>query len=133
MTKLIAVLMVVGVLYAGWELFFYWERVKNEEAEQKKAATTAVVPEQLEGMPFTLEDTLRKAEAQGPAGMANFLKTYARSLHDPRKAWIELDYCQMLAREDTSAAKKLFAEIKARTPQNSPIMPRIKQLERTYE
>src|SRR5579859_7265702 len=101
MTKLIAAVIIVAVLYGGWELFFYWERVKNEqESEKKKAVATAVVPEQLPGMPYQLESTLQAARTQGTAGLANFLKTYGRSLQDPRKAWIELDYCQMLARED---------------------------------
>ncbi len=134
MTKLIAALIIAAVLYGGWELFFYWERVKNEEEDQKKhAVATAVVPENLPGMPYQMENTLRAAQAQGAAGLASFLKTYGRSLQDPRKAWIELDYCQLLAREDTAAAKRLFADVKNRTPQNSPLWPRIKQLEKTYE
>ena len=30
-------------------------------------------------------------------------------------------------------AKKVFAEVKARTPENSPVYRRIKDLEKTYE
>lgn len=134
MTKLIALVFIVAVLYGGWELFFYWERVKNEEEEtKKKAVATALIETQLPGMPYQLENTLQAAKAQGTEGLRNFLKNYGRTLQDPRKAWIELDYCQMLSHEDTAEAKRLFAEVKARTPQTSPIWPRIKQLEKTYE
>jgi hypothetical protein len=52
---------------------------------------------------------------------------------DPRLAWIELDYVVMLSPSDPVEAKKLFAQIKKRTPADSPIMPRIRSLEKTYE
>jgi hypothetical protein len=134
MTKLIAALMVLAVLYGGWELFFYWEKVKNEEETQKKQnAAAMVVGEDLAGMPQQLEPTLRAAETQGAAGLRNWLKTYGRSIQDPRKAWIELDYCLLIAREDPSEAKRLFAEVKNRTPESSPVWPRIKKLEKAYE
>src|SRR5436309_8390837 len=99
MTKLIGVVILVAVLYGGWELFFYWEKVKNEEEIQKKQAATAiVVGEQLEGMPQQWEPVLKAAEAKGAAGIKNFLKQYGPSIHDPRKAWIELDYCLLISR-----------------------------------
>lgn len=134
MTKVIAVLMLVAVLYGGWELFFYWERIKNEEEVQKKqAAAEVVVGEQLSGMPQQLEPALKAAEGQGAAGLRNFLKTYDRLLQDPRKAWIELDYCLLISREDPSEAKRIFASVKGRTPETSPVWPRIKKLEKAYE
>ena len=134
MTKLIAAVIIIAILYGGWELFFYWEKVKNEEEHQKKqAAAAVVVGEDLSGMPQQLEVTLKAAEAQGTAGLKNWLKTYGRSIQDPRKAWIELDYCLLLSREDPSEAKRLFAEVKSRTPESSPVWPRIKKLENAYE
>ncbi len=36
MTKVITALILVAFLWGGWELFFYWERVKNQEETQKK-------------------------------------------------------------------------------------------------
>lgn len=134
MTKLIAAVIVVAVLYGGWELFFYWERVKNEEDEQKKkSVAVAVHPEELPGMSPELENSLRAAQSQGAEGLRNFLKAYASRLQDPRKAWIELDYCQMVARENTAEAKRVFAEVKHRTSHTSPIWPRIEQLAKTYD
>ena len=137
-TKLIAAAIIIAVLWGGWELFFYWERVKNDqENEKKQAAAAAVVGESLEGFPGRgqqqLEATLRTAQAQGVNGMRNWLKLYGPVIQDPRKAWIELDYCLMLSRENPVEAKRIFAEVKARTPPDSPVWPRIKQLEKTYE
>jgi hypothetical protein len=134
MTKLISAVIILAALYGGWELFFYWERVKNEqETHQKEAAAAIVVGENLSGVPQPLEATLKAAEAQGAAGLRNWLKTYSRSIQDPRKAWIELDYCLLISRENPSEAKRLFAEVKNRTPESSPVWPRIKKLEKAYE
>jgi hypothetical protein len=84
-------------------------------------------------MPPQMEPTLKAAESQGAAGLRNWLKAYGRSIQDPRKAWIELDYCLLISKENPSEAKRLFAEIKSRTLESSPVWPRIKQLEKTYE
>jgi hypothetical protein len=132
-TKLIAALIIVVVLFGGWELFFYWEKIKNEEAAQKKqAAAEIVMGEQLPGMPSQLEASLRVAESQGAAALKTWLKTYGKAIQDPRKTWIELDYCVLISKAYPGDARKLFAEIKARTPESSPVWPRIKKLEKTY-
>ena len=134
MTKLIAVLIIVAVLYGGWELFLYWDKVKNEEqTAQKQAAAAMVVGDQLPGVPYTLASTLQAAQQQGAVGLKNWLKTYDRVIQDPRKAWLELDYCVEVASEDPAEARRVFAAVKQRTPPSSPVWPRIKQLERTYE
>ena len=134
MTKLIAALIIVAVLYGGWELFFYWERVKNEEETQKKqAAAETVMGDQLPGMPYQLDSSLRTAQNQGATGLRNWLKAYGDKIQDPRKAWIELDYCLAVSREDPSEARRVFADVKKRTQSTSPVWPRIKRLEKTYE
>lgn len=134
MTKVIAAVILLAVLFGGWELFFYWEKVKNEEETQKKQSAAAIVAgEQLPGMPEELQPALKAAESRGPEGLKNFLKTYGRRIQDPRKAWIELDYCLMITREDPSEARRLFADVKKRMDPTSPVWPRIKKLERTYE
>ena len=84
-------------------------------------------------MPPELQLSLEAAEKQGAPALANWLRTYNRYLEDPRKAWIELDYCVMVARNDPSAARQVFHNVKDRTPPSSPVWPRIKELERSYE
>lgn len=134
MTKLIGILIILAVLYGGWNVFLYWERVKNEkETAKKEAVAAAITGERLEGLPQPLEASLAAAQSQGAAGLRAWLKTYGQMVHDPRKAWIELDYCVMVSREDPSDARRTFAAVKERTPPTSPIWPRIRQLQSTYE
>jgi hypothetical protein len=39
----------------------------------------------------------------------------------------------MIARDNPAEARRIFAEVKKRTPEKSPIMPRIKKLEDAYK
>src|SRR5262249_15893192 len=130
MTKLIAALIIVVVLYAGWHLFLYWEQVKNEEENTKKQEAAArVVGDQLPGLPDNVDRSLRAAQQasqqQGAAALRNWLKAFDKQVLDPRKAWIELDYCVLVAREDPAEARRVFAAVKQRIPPSSPVWPRI--------
>jgi len=134
MTKLIAIVIVLLVLYGGWNLFLYYDRVKNEEATAKQEQAAAVVTEgQLSGVPQPLETSLAAAREQGAAGLTNWLKTYAQMIQDPRRAWIELDYVVLLSRSNPAEARRIFADVKQRTGPTSPVWQRIKQLQQTYE
>jgi len=77
--------------------------------------------------------SLQAAKKQGASGLRTWLKSYGQMVQDPRKAWIELDYCVMVSREDLPEARRVFAEVKARTSPASPVWPRVKDLEKTYE
>ncbi len=134
MTKLIAALILIAVLMGVYQLFLYYDRIKNEEAAAKKeAAASVVVPEQLPGMPSQLENSLQAAQKEGAAALKAWLKTYDTVVQDPRRAWIELDYCLLVSRSDPAEARRVYAAVKERTPPSSPIWPRLKQLEKTYE
>ncbi len=134
MTKLIAALIIVLVCFGVWELFLYWEKVKNEEeTKQKQDASALVIGDQLQGLPQTLEPSLQDARKRGAAGLKAWLKANGSSVEDPRKAWIELDYCVAVAREDPTEARRVFAAVKERIGPASPVWPRMKQLEKTYE
>lgn len=134
MTKVISVLIIVLLLWGGWEMFFYWEKVKNQEEIQKKQeASETQLGDQLRGMPYQLEASLRTAQEHGADGLRNFLKAYGTNIQDPRKAWIELDYCVLVSRENPSEARRVFKEVKSRTDSSSPVWPRIQRLEKTYE
>ena len=135
MTKLIAIFMIVLALFGGWRLFLYWDQVKNDEETARKQAAATVITSgtQLPGLPQQLEPTLDAAEKQGAVGLKNWLKTYKMNVKDPRKAWIELDYCVAISRDDPAEARRVFALVKGRLPPSSPVWPRVKQLEKTYE
>jgi hypothetical protein len=134
MTKVIAAFIIVVALYGGWHFFLYWERVRDEkEAKQKQAAAAVVSGDQLPGLPDKLAPLLENAKKHGATGLRTWLKNYGRMVQDPRKAWIELDYCVLVSREDLPEARRVFAEVKARTGPSSPVWPRVKDLEKAYE
>jgi hypothetical protein len=134
MTKLIVIFIIAICLFGGWRLFLYWDQVNHENEEAKKQESSEIVTgSQLGGLTQQLDRSLDAAQREGAAGLRNWLKTYGPRIQDPRKAWIELDYCVAVARENPSEAKRVFAEVKSRTPANSPVYPRIKKLESTYE
>ena|SRR5438477_10416464 len=133
-TKLIAAVIIVAVLFGGWNLFLYWEKVRDEkESVRKQAAVAAVAGDNLPGLPYGLEQGLRAAQSQGAVGLRNWLKTNGHLVQDPRKAWLELDYCVMVARDDPAEARRVFAAVRERTGPTSPVWPRVKQLAPTYE
>jgi hypothetical protein len=132
MTKLIAAAILLLVIYLAYHLFLYWERVRDERDLQEAAAKAVVRPESLPGLPYQLEASLQAAQRQGVNVFRKWLELYGPMIEDPRKAWIELDYCLLLARDNPREARRVFAEVRKRIPTNSPVYPRIKQLEKTY-
>ena len=134
MTRLITILIVIVVLFIGYHLFQYWTQVKNEDEYAQKQTTAQVVRgDQLTGMPFELQQSYDAAQKRGADGLRDWLKAYGAKILDPRKAWIQLDYCLLVSREDISEAKRVFAEVKQRTSKSSPVWPRIKEMEKTYQ
>lgn len=134
MTKLITAFIIIAVCYCGYHLFVYWESVRDEEEnQQKQAAGLAIQGESLPGMPQQLNESLRAAQQHGNAALRAWLKTYGPAVQDPRRAWIEMDFCVAIARDDPAEARRIFASVKQRTPPSSPIWPRVKQLEKSYE
>ena len=134
MTKIIAACIIIIALFGGWHLFLYWEKVRDEkETKQKQQAATVVQGDQLPGLPDKLAPSLDAAKKKGAAGLRTWIKNYGRLVQDPRKAWIELDYCVLVSHEDLPEARRVFAEVKARTPESSPVWPRIKDLQKVYE
>ncbi len=133
MTKLIGALIIILVLYGGWKLFLYWEQIKNDQdLKQQQDAAAMVMGNQLPGLPSQLEPSLQEAEKRGAAGLRSWLKLHGQSVEDPRKAWIELDYCVAVAPEDPAEARRVFASVKERIGPNSPVWSRLKGLEKTY-
>ena len=112
MTKVIAVFIVILALFAGWHLFLYWEKVRDEkETKQKQEAAAVVVGDYLPGLPDKLAPSLRAATQRGAAGLRDWLKAYGQMVHDPRKAWIQLDYCAAVSHDDLPEARRVFADL----------------------
>ena len=133
MTKIITAVIIIAELYGGWHLFLYWESVKNEEEVQKKElAQAAVAGDSLPGLPYQLEASLQTARQQGAAALGAWLKNNSANIQDPRKAWIELDYVLLLARENPAEAKRVFQTVRERVRENSPVHKRVVELEKTF-
>jgi len=135
MTKAMAVLAIVIVIFGGYKLFQVWHEYdsqKDVKAKEEEAARH-FTPQELPGMPNELEKFYATAQSRGAVGIRDFIKAYRARLEDPRLAWIQLDYVVQVAQTDPVEAKKVFAEVKGRVPQNSRVYPRIKELEKTYD
>jgi hypothetical protein len=134
MTKLISILIIVAVVWLGWKIFAYYQHVAEQQKVEQKAASGAdIKPDQLPGLPSHLYAALEAAQRRGTAGLRDFLKSYGGQVQDPRRAWIEMDYCVAVVREDPNEAKRIFGAIKERTSTNSVIYPRVRQLEKSFE
>lgn len=136
MTKTIIIIaIVIAVAAGGYQLFEYWERVDDEkDTQQKNAASSVVNPDSLPGLPNGYDVSLRAVQQQGSAAaLGNWLKSYGPAVQDPRKAWIQLDYVLLITRENPQEAKRIFNEVKDRTPPSSPVWPRMHELEKSYQ
>lgn len=135
MTKALLTIAIVAIVGLGaWYIFEYWQKVDAEKAsDQKQAESTQVNPDTLPGLPDGWDTSLHAAEQGGASALGNWLKIYGNGVHDPRKAWIQLDYVVMITRDNPGEAKRLFGDVKDRTDPKSPVWPRIQAMQKTYE
>jgi hypothetical protein len=135
MTKALITIAIVAIVALGaWQIYEYWEKVQDEkEIAKQQAASSVVNPDALPGLPQGWDDSLRAAKQGGATTLGNWLKTYGPSVQDPRKAWIQLDYVILISRDNPQEAKRIFSEVRDRTPPTSPIWPRIHDLEKSYQ
>ena len=135
MTKTIIIIaIVIAVAAGGYQLFEYWEKVQDEkDTQQKNAAASVINPDSLPGLPNGYDVSLRAAQQNGATALGNWLKLYGPGVQDPRKAWIQLDYVLLITRENPQEAKRIFNEVKDRTPPSSPVWPRMHDLEKSYQ
>jgi hypothetical protein len=138
MKALIAIVLIIIALLGAKELHSYWQDMKARRKADpsmpgQAAAPAAADPAALPGMPAALEPALQAAEKQGAASLKTWISQYRPYLSDPKLASIELDYVVLAGAKNFAEAKEVFAAVKQRTPTNSPVYPRIKQLERTFQ
>ena len=129
--KFVLAFLIIAVLaLAGWKGYEQWEESKASENANN---TVVITGSELGGMPGDWEGELRHAKTRGASGVKDFLRKHRSQLQDPRLADIELDYVVLVAKDDVAEARTTFARVKSRVPPSSPIYPRIKQLEKTYQ
>ena len=136
MKVFIGILIALVIAIGGYKLYQHWEAVKERRGLEEKAARGADInPDNLPGLPWQLVPKLRDARLAGPASVKNFIEYCKRvpDVKDPRLAWIELDYVIMITSTDPVEAKKIFQAVKKRTPEDSPIQPRLRMMAKNYE
>ena len=136
MKALIAVFLVCIGFWISKQLFLTYLKSEKQPLYSLEATNTPQQPASasaaLTGLPATLEASLSAAEKQGAAGLRDWLRNYRQHVRDPRLAAIELDYVVLISRQDPAEAKRIFKEVKGRTPTFSPIYDRVKRLENTF-
>lgn len=133
MTKAIWALIIVVVAYIGYLLFQQWDKARLEHAGQKpEQAAVLASGDSLAGMPHQLDAGYRAAKGNGPAAFRAWFTTNEKLLADPRKAWIELELCVAMTRENPAEAKKIYTTVKGRVPPSSPVYAKVKELEKTF-
>jgi len=139
MKFLIGVAILVLVYLGAKSLMTHWGEVTSQEVGSQPAATEVQTPpnstaptDLMPGLPAHLENSLAAAKRQGADGLKIWLKTNRQSVRDPRLADIELDYVVMVAGKNFGEAHDVLAAVKARTPEDSPVYPRLKKLLKAY-
>jgi hypothetical protein len=136
MRVLIGILIALLLCLGGWKVWEHWQKVSEQQEGGLQPETKVEIRgDSLDGLPYQLVPKLMEAQQRGPQAMKQFLDTWRTSpgVKDPRLAWIELDYVNMIATSDPLEAKRIFLSVKQRTPTNSVIYPRIRSLSKSYE
>jgi hypothetical protein len=133
MKALTSVFIVLLFVFVVWKVWDYWDRVSQEKEAQAEAAKKPLEPRSLPGLDYKFENSLQEAQNRGADGLKAWLEAYRKATKDPRLAWIELDYVQLVAPQNPGEAKRVFATVKERTQPDSPVYRRVKELEKTYQ
>jgi hypothetical protein len=136
MKVLIGILIALIVALGAYKIYEHWTYVSEQNSlEQKATAGPDVDPRRLPGLPWQLDAKLSEAQQAGPEAFKRFVEQLRKypDVKDPRLAWIELDYVVLISSTDPLKAKQIFYDVKKRTPEDSPIYPRIRQLSKTYD
>ena len=134
MKSILTAVIVFGLCLGAWQIYQFLEKTEaTRQATVAPGAGTVSNGDELPGLPPKLRPALQAAQERGIVGLRDFLAAHGKEVADPRLAWIELDYVVVVAQSDPAAARKVFAQVKARLTPNSPVYSRMKQLEKTYE
>jgi len=133
MTRVISVFIIAVVVFIGYRVYLHWAKTQEEHGGQKEAPIVNVSGDSLPGMPASLDASCRAAREKSSTAFRAWFTANEWQLADPRKAWIELDLCVAIRRDNPAEAKDIFARVKKRVPPSSPVWPRMKELEKAFE
>lgn len=129
-------LLVATVGFGVYRISLIYRAIPTDEQAREHSrenATPGVGDESLPTLSPPLEASLANASQAGPQALRQWLNQNGAWVPEPRLSAIQLDYAQMLVRSNPAEARRIYAAVKARTPANSPLALRLKQLSRTFE
>jgi hypothetical protein len=129
-------LLVATVGFGVYRISLIYRSIPSDAQSREHAretATPVVGDESLPGLSPPLEASLANAAQAGPQALRQWLNQNGAWVPEPRLSAIQLDYAQLLVRTNPAEARRIYAAVKARTPANSPLASRLKQLSRTFE
>ncbi|MBM3845580.1 MAG: hypothetical protein FJ405_04750 [Verrucomicrobia bacterium] len=134
MKQFIWLLIIGGVLLGVFRLWEFYDQQQQTKDLKEKEIRQITDGSNLQGMSQALEGTYRTAQSKGVLGLRDFLRDYKGTEHllDPRMGHIELDYAVLMMSKDPAVARRVFTEVKDRTPPHSPLQQRLKLMERTF-
>lgn len=133
MTRVIWALIIVAVAFVGFRVYEHWVKINAETGSGKPPPVVQFSGDALPGMPAQLETSYRTARDTSPAAFRAWFNAHGKQISDPRKAWIELDLCVAVRRDNPAEAKAIYARLKDRVPPSSPVWPRLKELEKAFQ
>ena len=92
-------------------------------------STLGIDEASLSGVPRSLRPSLEEARRNGARSLREWMRQNEKRCLDPLLGWIQLEYSVLARNTKPDEARVYFEMVKARTPTNSPIGPRIVQLE----
>ena len=125
-------LLVATVGFGVYRISLIYRSIPTDE-KARENATPMVVDESLPSLSPPLEASLANATQAGPQAIRQWHNQNGAWVPEPLLSAIQLDYAQMLVRSNPAEARRVYAAVKARTPANSPLTLRLKQLSRTFE
>ena len=129
-------LLVATVGFGVYRISLIYRSIPTDEQARgnaRETATPVVGDEPLPGLSPPLEASLANATQAGPQALRQWLNQNGAWVPEPRLSAIQLDYAQMLVRTNPAEARRIYAAVKDRTPANSTLASRLKQLSRTFE
>lgn len=129
-------LLVATVGFGVYRISLVYRSIPSDEQSREQArekAAPVVGDESLPTLSPPLEASLAIATQASPQALRQWLNQNGVWVPEPRLSAIQLDYAQMLVRNNPAEARRLYAAVKARTRANSPLASRLKQLSRTFE
>ena len=93
------------------------------------ASSTGIDETKLPGVPTSFLPSLEIARKNGAPGLREWMRQHEKRCLDPRLGWVQLVYAVLARGSKPDEAKVYFEMVRIRTATNSPIVPRILQLE----